>query len=1467
MFVGCLSEPTNLPDQRLFALTSDSDQRAKRIKNGAIIKAILDNLRDVHILFSLDGAQVRYVNNATTAIYGFSAEELRQRPQLRFDCIHLADRDRIVESFNTVVRNRTPFRTEYEIFHSDGIRIRVAEDTRIITSSDGEELILTSIRAEGVTEIYMRHRHLKAQHAVANVLSSASNSGPAILNTLEVIGRELGWQICEHWVPVEDSAKLRLSQIWCAESLKSTDSFVAISRQLLLDRTQMTQGKVWTGGQPLWTATVVDSEPDLRREATAELGLKTSLSFPISDGDIDGGIVTLYSQESYEIDTDLLQTVSGIGIQVAQYLQRAQLIERHAAGEQRFRQLFERNEAVKLVINPTDGSIIDANPAAASFYGYSVEQLRTMKIWQINTLPENEVRDHMRTANDEQRNRFVFNHRLASGEIRQVEVHSSPLNLDGRELLYSTIFDITEKLRTEAALRESDERFRLVFQHTPTAIAIFDRQMRYLFATTAWIDEYRLRDRAVIGHSQFEFFPETSERWRDIYRRAMAGETVDSSEERVIRADGTIGWIRFIVSPWRTSQNTIGGVIVFTESITSEKISHDALRESEEKYRSLFENLIDGFALHKIVLDHDGNPIDYVFLEVNSVFEEMTGLKRGNLIGRCVTEVIPGIASAKEDWISKYGRVALNGETAKFESEAPELGRWFWISAYSPKPGYFVTVFEDITARKIAEAQLRDQQRSISALLGNLPGMAYRCKNTPDWPIEFVSEGCRQLTGYSASELKIGGSVLYNDLIHPDDRTMVWNEVQRGVELREAYRLTYRIITRNGEIKNVWEQGSAIFDAELNVVALEGFIADISEQKRAEEALQSREEHFRALIDNSSDVITLFDINGKFIYLSPSVERVLGYRADELRGTSIFRRLHRGDCRRVRETMRRALIKGADISVELRIRHKDGSWRILDTIGRNLLDDPYVGAIVFNSRDITERRELETERMQLAKAVEQATESIVISDIDGNIIYVNSAFVNVSGYSRDEVIGQNARILKSGVQSAEYYRDMWTTLRAGEPWVGRFTNKRKNGTLYEEECAISPIKDSAGKVINLVAVKRDVTKEVELEDRLRQAQKLEAVGRLASGIAHDFNNLLAGIRGFGELINLEADENPKLQDYSHEIIRAASRAADLTSQLLAFARKGNFLSVPMDIHAAINEVTSILTHTIDRRIEIQSELSAAQSFVKGDPSQIQSAILNLGVNARDAMPEGGRLIITTRNVYLDAHYCERHSLERGPGEYISITVSDTGVGIEDKILSHIFDPFFTTKEQGKGTGLGLAGVYGCVRSHAGCVEVASCVGKGSAFTLYFPVLEVTALPSTTDYADVNVDGRERILLVDDEEIVRNLAERMLTKAGYKIISCEDGEEAVQLYRTGMNAIDLVLLDMMMPKMNGRDTYAALKKFNPDVKVLIMSGFSGQDIQEFMQEGILGYIAKPFQMRAFLVKVREALDMQTKVRQL
>jgi signal transduction histidine kinase/CheY-like chemotaxis protein len=421
---------------------------------------------------------------------------------------------------------------------------------------------------------------------------------------------------------------------------------------------------------------------------------------------------------------------------------------------------------------------------------------------------------------------------------------------------------------------------------------------------------------------------------------------------------------------------------------------------------------------------------------------------------------------------------------------------------------------------------------------------------------------------------------------------------------------------------------------------------------------------------------------------------------------------------------------------------------------------------------------------------------------------------------------------------------------------------RKDGSVYEEECSISPIRDQNGTIVSYVAVKRDVTQEAELENRLRQAQKLEAVGLLAAGIAHDFNNLLAGIKGFAELLTLDEEAGPKVIDYAEEILKAANRAADLTGQLLAFARKGRFLSVVVNVNEVIDEVKAILKHSIDRRIEIKTDCRAQRPFISGDPSQIQSTILNLAINARDAMPDGGQLTFETENVHLDETYCQLHSLDLGAGDYLAISVTDTGMGMNEAVMAHIFDPFFTTKEQGQGTGLGLAGVYGCLRNHHGSIEVTSQPGSGSTFRLLFPVTVEEHKQAVTGERRLKLTGKERLLLVEDEEVVRNLAIKILTNAGYRVTACADGPEAVALYTDKAADYDLVLLDMMMPRMHGKDVFAAMKLVNPHVCALLMSGYTNSDMQELLDLGIKGFIPKPFSSKQLLQKIREALDTTT-----
>lgn len=378
--------------------------------------------------------------------------------------------------------------------------------------------------------------------------------------------------------------------------------------------------------------------------------------------------------------------------------------------------------------------------------------------------------------------------------------------------------------------------------------------------------------------------------------------------------------------------------------------------------------------------------------------------------------------------------------------------------------------------------------------------------------------------------------------------------------------------------------------------------------------------------------------------------------------------------------------------------------------------------------------------------------------------------------------------------------------------------------------------------------KRAEAERMELEDRLRHAMKMEAIGQLAGGVAHDFNNILTAIQGNAELLKLTLATGSPQMDNAEQIVKSSVRAAELTRQLLAFARKGKFQAVPVDLHGTIREVIRLLAHTVDKRIEIHAELQAEPSVVMGDPSQLQNALLNLGVNARDAMPQGGKLTFATQNTILDETHCQRYIEDIVPGRYIQISVIDTGVGMNQETLTRIFEPFFTTKAPGKGTGLGLAGVYGCLRNHHGIIDVESVEGKGSVFHVFLPESDVSTVTTTESVELQPVHGTGRLLVVDDEEQVCGFVCQALKQLGYTVTASADGEDALGRFEASPNQFDLVILDLIMPKVSGEETFHKLREINPNLPVILSSGFSRNEmVNALIDQGNAGFIQKPFRI--------------------
>jgi two-component system cell cycle sensor histidine kinase/response regulator CckA len=522
---------------------------------------------------------------------------------------------------------------------------------------------------------------------------------------------------------------------------------------------------------------------------------------------------------------------------------------------------------------------------------------------------------------------------------------------------------------------------------------------------------------------------------------------------------------------------------------------------------------------------------------------------------------------------------------------------------------------------------------------------------------------------------------------------------------------------------------------------------------------------------------------------------------------------------------------------ETRVMRRDGSIVDAEIAASSFMHEG-VRSIQVVLRDISQRKLAEAENARLVRAIEQVEESIVITDLDANIVYVNPAFERISGYSREEVLGINPRVLNSGRQDGKFYASIWQLLKSGESWSGRFINRRKNGHLFSEEATISPVVNRSGAIINYVAVKRDVTLEDELQEQLNQSQKMDAIGRLAGGVAHDFNNMLMVIVSYAELIENRLSEDDPLRSHIAQITSAAQRSATLTRQLLAFGRKQVLTPQILDLNAIVLETSSMVRRLISENIVLRCDLSPDLWPVKADADQIVQVILNLCVNSRDAMPNGGTLIVTTRNYQVDLGFAE-------------LSVSDTGVGIPPELHEKLFEPFFTTKERGKGTGLGLATVYGIVQQSGGRIRVESSPDKGATFTIHLPrCLESASAPEGPTRRSVP-SARCRVLLVEDEDALRKAIALQLSSHGYNVLTAAHGVEALDVLSRNRD-IAVLITDLIMPRMGGRELASlALTEF-PKLQIVFMSGYSGEDFSDCHA----AHLQKPFDMRDLLGRLAE-----------
>jgi PAS domain S-box-containing protein len=662
------------------------------------------------------------------------------------------------------------------------------------------------------------------------------------------------------------------------------------------------------------------------------------------------------------------------------------------------------------------------------------------------------------------------------------------------------------------------------------------------------------------------------------------------------------------------------------------------------------------------------------------------------------------------------------------------------------------------------------------------------------------------------------------------------------------------------EFRSLWSLVTGI--AMLAVGLLSFFVSGLAARRREEQRLRALEEQLAGLLDLAPMGVLLIQADGGIVYANQEAQVMAGvHHQDQLVGRSFATLFHPDSQRSVKEIVRQSS-SGDTVAA--------GNARGGEPTPREYVVTaaPYrqggEGQSIVIVRDVTAERKSEEDQRRLAAAVDQVKEAVLILHRFGTIEYGNAALEEMTGYGREELLGQSVRMLWEKEQEAHFDQHIRDVARLGEVWRGRIVNRRKDGSLFVAAATVSPVRDGEDAVTHVAVVQRDITHEVEMESRMRQAQKMEAIGTLAGGIAHDFNNILGGIIGFTDMALLQCDPSSDLYSHLKHIRKGGKRAADLVQQILTFSRQSSAEKEPVLVAPLVVESLKLMRATLPATIEIRQELLAGDARVLAVPVQIQQIVMNLCANAFDAMREqGGRL--TVRLEELSAEACGKEQ-EGKARRWVSLLVRDTGEGIDDEFLQRIFNPFFTTKETGKGTGMGLSVVHGIVTDLGGEITVRSHRGEGAAFTVLLPVTEESADGALKSSEDALPRGAEHVLVVDDEKEIRDICRMMLAHLGYTVTTCGRAEEVLALLADQTIRIDLVVTDQTMPRVTGVDLTRAIRREYPHIPVILCTGFSDRLNYDIAREaGACDLLMKPVDLRGLGTAVRAALDMRERDR--
>ncbi len=698
--------------------------------------------------------------------------------------------------------------------------------------------------------------------------------------------------------------------------------------------------------------------------------------------------------------------------------------------------------------------------------------------------------------------------------------------------------------------------------------------------------------------------------------------------------------------------------------------------------------------------------------------------------------------------------------------------------------------------------------------------------------------------------------------VYPDDREVCIKTYMDAFHLRKRFEMEYRLRHHSGEYRWIIDIGRPFHNSHGDFTGYIGTCFDISERKRSEEILRRSENRFKELSDLLPQTIFEIDTTGKMEYVNREAYSMFGYSVEDFsRGLNALQMLIPDDRDRALKEIKKILNGGQSDGNEYTALRKDGTTFPIMIYSHLIIHDNAVQGLRGIIVDISHQKQTEEKLRLQSTALQIAANAIVMTDADGKLMWANDAFTLLTGYAVNEVVGKKMNVLSSGKHPAEFYQNLWETILSGKVWRNEVVNKRKDGTLYTEDMTITPVPDEYGKLTHFIAIKQDITEQKQLREQLFQAQKMESLGTLAGGIAHDFNNLLGIILVYSNLMEESPNNHEIYSEALAAINRAVMRGKDITGQILTFAHKTELKFERIDIDELLLEFIEMATKTFPKTISFSHALNSIPPLY-ADRTQLHQVVLNLCLNAKDSMGDAG--IITVSTDIIAGDVLLKRFVEAKENAYVRISINDTGAGMDEYTIKRIWEPFFSTKEKTKGTGLGLAVVYGIIKTHRGFIHVESAAGKGTTFEIYLPlsaINEEKLLARTGMKITLAAhEGTETILFIEDEELLTRQMKTYFEKRGYSVLTAKDGQEAIDIYDQHKRDINIIITDIGLPKISGIELFKHFKKINPDVKIILASGFfDPESMSQLTGAGANALIYKPYVPSEILSVVRDVLD--------